>query len=62
MSRYSAQFQFLSLSWFCYVLLCNLQFVYGLGNGNIHDYKISDIIKPRETEKLKLDTITEPVI
>ena len=36
--RYIAQFQFLSFSKVCYSFLRNLQFVYGSGNGNVHDY------------------------
>ena len=34
----SFNFQIIVFSRFCYVLLCNRQFVYGSGNGNIHDY------------------------
>ena len=34
---YCAQFLFLSFSNVCYGFLRNLQFVYGSGNGNIHD-------------------------
>ena len=36
----SAFFQIMDFSRFCYVLLRNLQFVYGSGNGNVYDYVI----------------------
>ena len=50
---YSARFQFLSFSRVCCSFLRYRQFVFGSGNGNIHDY----IIKHNKTKRNgKLET------